>query len=220
MSPTLDSVRELSPNLENLFRNLDPLIDASEEGFPALERLLGPEGLQPFMDALFPFLSNLNPALRYLAAYRKTAADFLVGPSIALAGTTNFAPSNAPAPRHYLKQLGYLQAEALSIYPERLAQNRGNAYPPPEYLTGIAANGPRGIFPEFDCKNLDYELDPAGTEPDANLDEDVRNAVDGGMAGGPGQGPPISKVFAPCYVTPDQPAIYGGERAPQIYSDP
>ena len=66
ISPTLDSVRELSPNLESLFRNLDPLIDASEDGFPALERFLGPEGLQPLMDALDPFLSNLNPALRYL----------------------------------------------------------------------------------------------------------------------------------------------------------
>ncbi len=46
ISPTLDSVRRLSPNLESLFRNLDPLIDASKDGFPALERFLGPEGLQ------------------------------------------------------------------------------------------------------------------------------------------------------------------------------
>ena len=146
ISPTLDSVRELSPNLENLFRNLDPLIDASEDGFPALERFIGPEGLQPLMDALDPFLSNLNPALRYLSAYRKTAADFLIGPSIGLAGTTNEAPTDAPAPRHYLKQLAYLTPEALSIYPERLAANRGNGYFPPEYLT-LAENGPRGHLP-------------------------------------------------------------------------
>ncbi len=59
-------MRELSPNLESLFRNLDPLIDAAEDGFPALERFLGPEGLRPVLDTLDPFLSNLNPALRYL----------------------------------------------------------------------------------------------------------------------------------------------------------
>jgi len=36
ISPTLDSVRRLSPNLESLFKKLDPLIDASAKGFPAL----------------------------------------------------------------------------------------------------------------------------------------------------------------------------------------
>ena len=64
ISPTLDSVRRLSPSLESLFTNLDPLIDASRNGFPALERFLGDEGLRPLLDALDPFLSNLNPALR------------------------------------------------------------------------------------------------------------------------------------------------------------
>ncbi|MDQ2675387.1 MAG: MlaD family protein, partial [Actinomycetota bacterium] len=87
ISPTLDSVRRLSPSLESLFRNLDPLIDASEDGLPALERFLGEEGLRPVLDTMDPFLSNLNPALRYLAAYRKTAADFLVGPGAALSGS-------------------------------------------------------------------------------------------------------------------------------------
>ena len=217
ISPTLDSVRRLSPNLESLFKKLDPLIDASEKGLPALERFLGPDGLRPVLDALDPFLANFNPALRYLAAYRKTAADFLIGPSIALAGTTNTAPADAPAPRHYLKQLAYLSAEALSIHPERLAANRGNAYPPPEYIT-LPENGPRGIFPEFDCKNLDFELGPG--EPAANLDEDVRNAVDGGVTGGPGLGPDLSETFAPCYIKPDEPAIFGGERSPQLFQDP
>jgi phospholipid/cholesterol/gamma-HCH transport system substrate-binding protein len=217
ISPTLDSIRRLSPDLERLFRNLGPLIDAARTGFPALERFLGPQGLRPLLDALDPFLANLNPALRYLAVYRKSAADFLVGPSIALAGTTNNISPDAPAPRHYLKQLSYLSTEALSIYPERLAANRGNAYFPPEYLT-LPGNGPRGMFPSFDCKNLDYG--PAPGEPPANLDEDERNAVDGGLAGGPGQGPPISETFAPCFITPDQPAIFGGERAPQLFADP
>jgi len=217
ISPTLDSVRRLSPNLESLFRKLDPLIDASADGLPALERFLGPEGLRPVLDALDPFLANLNPALRYLAAYRKSAADFLIGPSIALAGTTNVAPPNAPAPRHYLKQLGYTSNEALSIYPERVAQNRGNAYFPPEYLT-LPGNGPRGIFPEFDCKNLDFEGGPG--EPAANLDEDERNAVDGGVNGGPGLGPDLGENFAPCFITPDQPGVFGGERSPQLFQDP
>ena len=221
ISPTLDSVRELSPNLESLFRNLDPLIDAAEDGFPALERFLGPEGLRPVLDTLDPWLSNLNPALRYLAAYRKTAADFLVGPSAALSGSLEPQPGQ-PAARHYLKQLAYLSPEALSVYPERIAQNRGNAYPPPQYLV-LPGNGPRGIFPNFDCKNLDY------TPISANPDEDVKYRVtnedgsDGGdvvESGGPDTGPPISETFAGCFTGPDQPAIFGGERSPQLFSDP
>ena len=213
ISPTLDSVRRLSPNLESLFKKLDPLIDASENGLPALERFLGPDGLRPVLDALDPFLANFNPALRYLAAYRKSAADFLIGPSIALAGTTNTAPANAPAPRHYLKQLGYLTSEALSVYPQRIAANRGNGYFPPEYLT-LPGNGPRGIFPEFDCKNLDY------TPISADTDEDVRNAVDGGVDESPDGGPALGESFAPCYIMDDQPAIFGGERSPQLFQDP
>ena len=38
ISPTLRSVRQLSPNLEELFNNLDPLIKAGKRGLPALTR--------------------------------------------------------------------------------------------------------------------------------------------------------------------------------------
>ena len=57
------------------------------------------------MDALDPFLANLNPALRYLAAYRKTAADFLDRPQHRACRHDERRANRAPAPRHYLKQL-------------------------------------------------------------------------------------------------------------------
>ncbi len=221
ISPTLDSVRELSPNLESLFRNLDPLIDASEDGLPALESFLGPEGLRPVLDTLDPFLSNLNPVLRYLAAYRKTAADFLTGPSAALSSTLSDQPGQ-PAPRHYLKQLAYASSEILSVYPERISQNRGNAYPPPQYLV-LPGNGPRGIFPNYDCKNLDYT--PISQNPDEDVKYRVTNedGSDGGIvveSGGPDTGPDPSETFAGCFFNPDQPAIFGGGRTPNLFSDP
>ncbi len=223
ISPTLESVRRLSPSLESLFRNLDPLIDASRDGLPALERFLGAEGLRPVLDALDPFLSNLNPALRYLAAYRKTAADFLTGPAAALSGSLEPQPGQ-PAARHYLKQLGYESPEALSIYPTRIPENRGNAYFPPEYLTGAPAAIPeRGIFPNFDCKNLDYT--PTSQNPDEDQKFRVTNedGSDGGeviLSGRPDTGPDISEDFAGCFVMEDKPAIFGGGRAPNLFSDP
>ena len=219
ISPTLDSVRRLSPNLESLFRNLDPLIDASEDGLPALERFLGEEGLRPVLDTMDPFLANLNPALRYLSAYRKTAADFLVGPGAALSGVLEPQPGQ-PAPRHYLKQLAYASSEILSVYPHRIAQNRGNAYPPPEYLV-LPQNGPRGIFPNFDCKNLDYT--EASQDPDEDEHYHITNedGSSGPVVGHSGdEGPEVSETFAPCWINPDQPSIFGGERAPQLFSDP
>src|SRR5436190_1178525 len=47
LSPTLHSVRQLSPHLQRLFTNLDPLITASKKGLPALARFL--HGLGPVM---------------------------------------------------------------------------------------------------------------------------------------------------------------------------
>ena len=220
ISPTLDSVRRLSPNLESLFRNLDPLIKVAKDGLPALERFIGPEGLQPLLDELDPFLANLNPTLRYLAMYRKTAADFLTGPPAALSGSLEPIPGQ-PAARHYLKQLAYSSAEALSVYPTRLAQNRGNGYPMPEYLNGPDGHPERGIFGMFDCKNLDY------TETSQDPDEDEHyhvTRVDGSsgpVVGHTGdEGPEISETFAPCYIEGDFPAIFGGKRAPNLFADP
>ena len=68
LSPTLASVRKLSPNLRDLFVNLDQLQRASIQGFPALRSFL--DGLRPVLDQLDPFLSNLNPILRYLEFQR------------------------------------------------------------------------------------------------------------------------------------------------------
>src|SRR5204863_2013282 len=64
ISPTLRSIRQLSPNLKSLFIHLRPLIKASRRGLPATQSFLG--GLRPVLDALDPFLANLNPVIRYL----------------------------------------------------------------------------------------------------------------------------------------------------------
>ncbi len=220
ISPTLDSVRRLSPPLERLFKDLDPLIDASRAGFPALERFIGPEGLQPVLEQLDPFLSNLNPALRYLAFYRKAAADFLTGPPAAFSGSLEPIPGQ-PAARHYLKQLAYTSEEALGVFPTRIKQNRGNAYPMPEYLNGAIGHPERGIYGMFDCKNLDYG--PGSTPPDEDVHyhETNVNGTPGDVVGHTGdQGDEVSPSFAPCYIQGDFPGIFGGERAPQLFQDP
>ena len=169
ISPTLDSVRRLSPNLESLFNKLDPLIDASENGFPALERFLGPDGLRPVLDTLDPFLANFNPAFRYLAAYRKTAADFLIGPSIALAGTIEHGSPDAAGAAPLPQAARLPHAEALSVYPRahcREPRQRLLRRPSTSTLPG---NGPRGIFPSSTART-------STTRRSRPHDEDVSRA--------------------------------------------
>jgi virulence factor Mce-like protein len=190
LSPTLRSIRRLSPHLESLFIHLDPLIDASETGLPALRDFL--EELRPVMTSLDPFLANLNPVVRYLLAYRATAADFLDGPPAGLSGTMDPALTpGQPAPRHYLRQLSYMSSESLSVQPQRASTNRGDGYNLP-FALNSAASADHGIFPNFDCKPSGGEV-PRSAATDSN---------------------------AACFVAPPFPAAFGGEQAPQIFRDP
>ena len=80
------------------------LIRVSRTGLPALERTL--DGLAPVLEALDPFLSNLNPVIRYLEFQKGTVTDFLAGPGVALSNTIDPVAPDPEAPRHYLRQLG------------------------------------------------------------------------------------------------------------------
>jgi len=212
ISPTLRSIRELSPHLKSLFLHLKPLIKVSRNGLPATRRFL--TGLGPVLDALDPFLANMNPVIRYLGFYRTELTGFLSGvPATAsdvLSLTTNKRtcgiheiPSNSciPAPLHALRQIGYFSAETLAVYPERLDTNRGNGYPQPNALTGYTAQT-HGIFPNFDCKNTDYS--PEGADPD----EDPVN-----------QQPP-DPANANCFIAPNFGNEFGGGQAPNLFADP
>src|SRR5687767_6852853 len=61
LSPTLEDVRRLAPNLRNLFVDLEDLQRVSLRGLPALRDVL--DGLAPVLDELDPFLAELNPII-------------------------------------------------------------------------------------------------------------------------------------------------------------
>ena len=188
VSPTFGAVRRLAPNLRRLFINLDPLLDASLRGQPALRRTI--DGLRPLLRNLDPFLANLNPVIRYLRAQRKVVTDFLNNPPHALAGTAS--QTGVPgSTNHLLRQISYLSLESLTIQPERLPTNRGNAYLPPNLFTPRTIRG--GIFPNYDCRNTGEGEIPASE---------------------------ASPSKAPCFVAEDYPASFGGGRAPNLFADP
>jgi phospholipid/cholesterol/gamma-HCH transport system substrate-binding protein len=213
LSPTLRSVRRLSPDLRKLFVKLGKLDTASEDGLPALERTL--DGLAPVFDALDPFLANLNPALRYLEFQKLTMTDFMAGPGVALSGALDKF-SGDPAPRHYLRQIGYLGAESLSLHPNRLPTNRGNGYNAPGALNSPLAVE-RGMYASFDCKNPDYApLAGGDNDEDIILSGQTLPDVHGGQ--------PPDAHFAPCWIAGDFPASpfgsFGDGRAPNVFPDP
>ena len=225
LSPTLQSVRELSPHLRSLFVDLDELERVSEAGLPALRRFL--TGLTPVLDSLDPFLANLNPVIRYLEFQKQTVTDFLVGPASALSGS--YEPvAGDPAPRRGLRQLSYLGQEALGVWPSRLATNRGNGYLEPGVLNGFSS-AKNGIFPNFDCKNTDYQQ---GAPPDSQ-DTDEEEIRAGQSVEGINQGDPpgvTPRQFAPCFIAGDfanendfqaaQNGAFGDGRFPSLFADP
>ena len=91
LQPTLRDTRALAPDLEHLFRNLDPLITASKTGLPALRDVLN--GTTPLLGQLQPFLEQLNPILQWLEYYQRQTADFISNGAGALVDTVPVRPA-------------------------------------------------------------------------------------------------------------------------------
>ena len=216
ISPTLRSVRQLSPNLESLFLDLDELTKASRRGFPALARTL--KGLRPVLDSLDPFLANLNPVINWLAYYRTSITDFISNPPAGISGTLAPQPGQ-PSARHSLRQLGYITQESLAVYPNRLPENRGNGYLQPfDQIVREAEAAKKGIFPNFDCDNTGggERLAGDGDDPPVSTQRDPLPSSPDPIL--PGQF--TRSAFAPCYVAPDFAEQWGGEQGPQVEADP
>ena len=172
ISPTLRSVRELSPNLRSLFIDLDDLTRASKRGFPAPRRLparVAADARQPRPVPGQPdagrLLAQLLPLqhhrLPLQPAGRACRASFRRSPGSRL-------------PRHALKQLGYITQESLAVYPNRLPENRGNGYLLPYGDIIKQGSASRfGIFPNFDCDNTGGEriAGDGGTPTVSSYDE-------------------------------------------------
>jgi virulence factor Mce-like protein len=127
LSPTLQGVEELAPDLRGLFEDLGPAISASREGLPATERLL--DELRPFLGSTDPVLRQLNPMLRFLGRYPREINAFLANSTAATQATST--PSSGGEPLHYLRTTNPLNPENLATYPSRLGSSRTNPYAQP-----------------------------------------------------------------------------------------
>src|SRR3954462_84312 len=99
LSPTLQQLGLLAPDLKGQLKYITPLVDASKSGMPALENFL--DEFRPFLGEFDAPLRQLNPILRFIGAYRNELRAFLTNVPAATQAVDR--PVNAKAPVHYLR---------------------------------------------------------------------------------------------------------------------
>ena len=149
LDPTLDAVGDLAPDLRTFFVKFDPLITISKKSLPATGEVF--DGLRPLLTEVGPFLGQLNPILEYIGVHIYTLSDMFANLGVATAAKVPKPTQGANG--HYLRQFGPTGAETVSIYPVRLASNRGNAFLNPLGVLNTPEGSKFKILPNFDCKN-------------------------------------------------------------------
>ncbi len=125
LSPTLVSLSALAPDLEALFRDLDPLIKVSRRGLPSTQRFL--TQLRPVLGELDPTLRQLNPILSFLGTYKQEIASFFANTAASTQATAAVGNNSV----HYLRTTNPVNVENLAVYGKRLSSNRPNPYAKP-----------------------------------------------------------------------------------------
>ena len=175
LQPTLANLRAASPDIQTAFRSVPALVRASEDGLPALVRIL--DGIDPVLRSTAPFLGQLNPILQFLQQNQGFVANFIDTPGWALNGRASTQNPNSTG--HILPQIVVTGSQTL-ISPTRTEDNRGNAYLKQDALSLTTfQQGFEVPLPAWDCNNTGGEHGP-------------RPASLPGQAGSPGckvQGP-------------------------------
>src|SRR3954453_18448572 len=187
LSPTLQQLSLLAPDLKALFRDLGPLVTASEKGPPPLTRFL--DEFRPFLGEFDAPLRQLNPILRFIGAYKDELRTFFANVPAATQATDR--PANAKAPVHYLRTLNPVNPENLAQYPHRLGTNRNNPYELPGGLLKLA-NNQRESYETRQCGRGAPQIQPNPAQP-AGLVSQILQFPFGyapGVTAGPVSAPP------------------------------
>jgi phospholipid/cholesterol/gamma-HCH transport system substrate-binding protein len=187
LAPTVRDLGDLAPDLERLFRAIDPLIDAGETGVPAAERFI--RGVGPVLESAHLFLAELNPVLAYLQFNRALVGAFLTNGAGSIGenltgGYTR--PRTDSTPEHLLPQTSFFEERSFLRRSTRPVWDRGNAYLAPN--ARWRAIGLGGIE-TWDCR-------PSGGE--------VRNPVDNAAI----------NTALPCFVAPA--SLFQNQKYPRL----
>jgi phospholipid/cholesterol/gamma-HCH transport system substrate-binding protein len=152
LRPTVRDLSALSPDLRATFRSLGPLITRSRTGLPALTRTVS--GARPLVAALNPFLAELNPILAMLAYNQVRLAGFISNGTPGINGSFGG--------HRYNNVVAIVDPRSFTTYNARPAEDRGQAYLPPNFANRIIA---LGGFETTDCRNAVGPRDSYGDVP-------------------------------------------------------
>jgi phospholipid/cholesterol/gamma-HCH transport system substrate-binding protein len=126
LSPALQQLVFLAPELRDLMVNIGPLTQASKTGVPAFEKFL--DQTVPLLTRLKPYLGGVVPVLDYINSYRREIAGFFANSAAATQATL---PNGRGIAQHYARVSNPVNPEVLSTFQHRLESNRANPYMAP-----------------------------------------------------------------------------------------
>jgi virulence factor Mce-like protein len=125
LSPTLVDLAAIAPDLRGLFHDINPLVDVSKKGLPAIKTTL--EQTRTLLTVTPVWTREVTPILNYLGFYKSEIASFF-GLDVA---STQAVDSSTGTTLHYLRTTNPVSPEVLAAYPRRLPTNRSNPYVEP-----------------------------------------------------------------------------------------
>jgi phospholipid/cholesterol/gamma-HCH transport system substrate-binding protein len=135
LSPTLESLGDLSPDLQSFLLAFDDTITASEEGLPALQRLLD-DDLRPLLARIDPYFADVNAFLETVGLYRTELAALIANGAAASNGALN----EGEVFRH-LRTSAVFGPQTLAAYDNRLRPDRSNPYLKPLAYLELETDG-------------------------------------------------------------------------------
>jgi phospholipid/cholesterol/gamma-HCH transport system substrate-binding protein len=140
LTPALQRLVVLAPELRDLMVDVAPLTKASKEGFPALSTFLNDS--IPFLTRLTPYLGQLAPVIDYINTFKREIAGFFANSTASSEGQLG---ASAGGNAHYLRISNPINPEALTTYAKRPYSNRTNPYMDPngysELVSGLRSFG-------------------------------------------------------------------------------
>jgi phospholipid/cholesterol/gamma-HCH transport system substrate-binding protein len=146
LNPALESVAALAPSVQTLMTNLRPLTTAGKAGLPALGNFLN-RGV-PFLAALKPFLSNLDPVINYINDYRRELAGFFANGTASSQAVASGEISGSKIV-HYVRLSNPISPEAVATYQTRPDSVRSNPYLKPGGYSDLLSGLP--VFGSYLC---------------------------------------------------------------------
>lgn len=143
---TIRQTLPTAPLVREAFRELRPLITASDRGLPALTRIVRATPIA--LRTLYPALRELVPVIQLLAAYREPG---LIGPLATVdAGANGKLVGPGGKIATHAGGTIYVANNSIGGWVKRLPSDRSNPYPKPDALTEMAH---RGFLLSYDCRN-------------------------------------------------------------------